>query len=63
MHMSRKPNQPEKGEKFRMNIEVPGDLVLKVDRKAKKLSDETPGTNVTRSEVVRRALYAFVGQP
>ena len=46
---------------MRIALMLPADILARVDEEAKKLTAEVPGSNVTRSEVVRRAVYKFVG--
>jgi hypothetical protein len=58
--MSRKPNKPKSGETTLMHVKLSSELVDLVDVKRAHLEIENPGSRVTRTEVVRRALYAFV---
>lgn len=46
----------------RVALMLPANILVRVDEEAKKLTAEVPGSNVTRSEVVRRAVYKFVGE-
>jgi hypothetical protein len=58
--MSRRPNKPKNGETTLMHVKLSSELVDLVDVKRAHLEIENPGSIVTRTEVVRRALYAFV---
>ena len=58
--MARQPSKPKRGKPFRIHVEIPGDLVLSVDKKAKEMEEMSPGIAVTRSEAVRRALWEWV---
>lgn len=57
--MSRQPRKPSKGMQ-RIHLLLPGPFVSQLDQKASELQAEVPGSSVTRTEVIRRALYAFV---
>lgn len=43
-----------------MHITLPSEAVVKMDATAERLARETPGLNVTRTDVVRMAVLAFV---
>jgi hypothetical protein len=53
---------PRKGKTVRFHVDLPGEMAIKVDEKAKALEAEAevPGTEVTRSDVVRQAIWAYV---
>lgn len=59
--MSRKPNKTQKGQAVAVKVILPGDLVAMVDRRGEQLASEAPGSTVTRSDVIRMAVYAYVG--
>lgn len=58
--MPRKPDKPKPGSDFRVTFTLPGGLVVSIDKMAKEIEDQTPGSRVTRTDVIRRALYAYV---
>jgi hypothetical protein len=59
--MSRKLNKPpKKGETAPVTVSMSGELITLVDRKAAALQAAEPGSVVTRSDVIRRAIYMFV---
>lgn len=43
-----------------MHVVLPSDVTEKVDAYAAELQRVNPGSRVTRSEVVRRAVYQFL---
>ena len=57
--MARKPNKAKKGKAVRVHLILPGELVVKIDAEAKRLASRSRGSEVTRSDVVRRALYGY----
>ena len=60
--MARAPKTPTKGKTFRIHVELPGEMAMKLDAKARELTEasEVPGEVVTRSDVIRRAIWAYV---
>ena len=62
--MSRTPNQLNKtGNKpVRVGVVLPQRIVAQLDQTAAELAKQTPGDTVTRSDVVRRAVYAFLAK-
>ena len=52
--MARPPNKPRKGEAFRLNLVLPGDLVASVDEFARKMaSADQYGRDVTRTDAFK----------
>jgi hypothetical protein len=58
--MPRKPNKPGKNEKARVHVLLSGNVILQLDHRAAQLAAAEPGSTVTRTEVVRRAIYHFL---
>lgn len=47
---------------MRLHVAVSGEMVALIDAKAAQLAAEAPGATILRSEVIRRALHAYVVQ-
>lgn len=57
--MSRKPNRVKRG-LIRVSMILPSEIVVQLDAKAARLSKSEGSFVVTRSDVVRRALWKFL---
>ncbi len=53
------PPKP-KDEHVQINLRIPPDLVALLDELVEKRSAERPGTSISRSDVIREALYQAV---
>lgn len=58
--MTRKLKSKLEGKVVRVNVVLPTEVLEKIDAVAAELRKQTPGALVTRSEVLRRAIYAFI---
>jgi metal-responsive CopG/Arc/MetJ family transcriptional regulator len=58
--MTRKLKAKVDGKAVRVNVVLPSEVLEKIDAMAAELRKQTPGALVTRSEVLRRAIYAYV---
>lgn len=54
------PPKPPKDEAIQINLRIPQELVTLLDALVEKRSAERPGTSVSRSDVIREALYKEV---
>ena len=54
------PPKSPKDEQIQINLRVPPDLVTLLDELVEKRSAERPGTSISRSDVIREALYKEV---
>lgn len=59
--MGRKIRQQLKaGDILAVTVKIPFELVSKLDERAKEMSTENPGMSVTRTDIIRVALFKFL---
>ncbi len=54
--VGRKPGKAKPGKPYRLNLVLPGELVIAVDGLSEKLKEENRGLPVTRTDAIRMLL-------